>query len=180
MSAVIALWLPTTRSDACLTEPPRARQRAPRSCAFVLTGEEPYRFIVHDRDAMFSPAVADALRSMNLRVLKTPVRVPQANAFCERLIGTARRECLDHVIPLHERQLRTILAAWVPHYNRGRPYASLGPGIPEPPTMTWHERSATTFRRDIGLSRNQFSPGSITSTGLKHSRHDFLRTTTPA
>ena len=136
MSAVIALWLPKTRSDACLTEPPRARQRAPRSCAFVLTGEEPYRFIVHDRDAMFSPAVADALRSMNLRVLKTPVRVPQANAFCERLIGTARRECLDHVIPLHERQLRTILAAWVPQYNRGRPYASLGPGIPEPPTMT--------------------------------------------
>ena len=102
----------------------------------VLTGEEPYRFIVHDRDAVFSPAVDDALRSMNLRVLKTPVRVPQANAFCERLIGTARRECLDHVIPLHERQLRTILAEWVPHYNRGRPHASLGPGIPEPPTVT--------------------------------------------
>jgi transposase InsO family protein len=84
----------------------------------VLTGEEPYRFIVHDRDAVFSPAVDDALRSMNLRVLKTLVRVPQANAFCERLIGTARRECLDHVIPLHERQLRTILAEWVPLDNR--------------------------------------------------------------
>ena len=102
----------------------------------VLTGEEPYRFIVHDRDAAFSPAVDDALRSMNLRVLKTPVRAPQANAFCERLIGTARRECLDHVIPLNERHLRKILAEWVPHYNRGRPHASLGPGIPEPPTLT--------------------------------------------
>jgi putative transposase len=102
----------------------------------VLTGEEPYRFIVHDRDAAFSPAVDDALRSMSLRVLKTPVRAPQANAFCERLIGTARRECLDHVIPLHERHLRKILAEWVPHYNRGRPHASLGPGIPEPPTLT--------------------------------------------
>jgi transposase InsO family protein len=102
----------------------------------VLTGEEPYRFIVHDRDAVFSPAVDDALRSMNLRVLKTPVRVPQANTFCERLIGTARRECLDHVIPLHERQLWRTLAEWVPHYNRGRPHASLGPGIPEPPTVT--------------------------------------------
>jgi putative transposase len=102
----------------------------------VLTGEEPYRFIVHDRDAVFSPAVDDALRSMNLRVLKTPRRAPQANAFCERLIGTARRECLDHVIPLNERHLRKILAEWVPHYNRGRPHASLGPGIPEPPTLT--------------------------------------------
>ena len=102
----------------------------------VLTGDEPYRFIVHDRDAVFSPAVDDALRSMNLRVLKTPARVPQANAFCERLIGTARRECLDHVIPLNERHLRKILAEWVPHYNRGRPHASLGPGIAEPPTLT--------------------------------------------
>jgi transposase InsO family protein len=102
----------------------------------VLTGEEPYRFVVHDRDAAFSSAVDDALRAMNLRVLKTPVRAPQANAFCERLIGTARRECLDYVIPLNERHLRKILAEWVPHYNRGRPHASLGPGTPEPPTLT--------------------------------------------
>ena len=102
----------------------------------VLTGEEPYRFIVHDRDALFSPAVDDALRSMNLRVLKTPVRVPQANTFCERLIGTARRECLDHVIPLNDRHLRRILGEWLPQYNRGRPHASLGPGIPEPPTLS--------------------------------------------
>ena len=102
----------------------------------VLTDEEPYRFVVHDRDTVFAPAVDDALRSMDLRVLKTPARVPQANTFCERLIGTARRECLDHVIPLHERYLRKILAEWIPHYNRGRPHASLGPGIPELPTAT--------------------------------------------
>ena len=49
----------------------------------------------------YSPAVDNALRSVNLRILKTPVRVPQANAFCERLIGTARRECLNHVIALN-------------------------------------------------------------------------------
>ena len=102
----------------------------------VLTDEAPYRFVIHDRDAVFSPAVDDSLRSMDLGVLKTPVRMPQANTFCERLIGTARRECLDHLIPLHERHLRMILAEWVPHYNRGRPHASLGPGIPEPPTAT--------------------------------------------
>ena len=60
-----------------------------------------------------------------------PVRVPQANAFCERLIGTIRRECLDFVIALSERHLRTVLREWVTHYNRGRPHASLGPGIPD-------------------------------------------------
>jgi transposase InsO family protein len=97
----------------------------------AVTGDKPYRFLVHDRDAVFSAAVDDTLRSMDLRVLKSPARVPQANAFCERLIGTARRECLDHLIPLHERHLRKILAEWVPHYNRGRPHASLGPGIPD-------------------------------------------------
>ena len=67
---------------------------------------------------------------MGLRVLKTPVRTPQANASCERLIGTIRRECLDWLIPFHERHLRGILRAWVTHYNRGRPHASLGPGFP--------------------------------------------------
>jgi putative transposase len=100
-----------------------------RSC---VTGEEPYRFVVHDRDAIYSPAVDLALQSMNLRALKTPPSVPQANAFCERVIGTVRRECLDHLIPLNERHLRRILSAWVTHYNHGRPHASLGPGIPQP------------------------------------------------
>ncbi|HUE89776.1 MAG TPA: integrase core domain-containing protein [Vicinamibacterales bacterium] len=102
----------------------------------VLTGDEPYRFVVHDRDAVFAAAVDDTLRSMHLRVLKTPACVPQANAFCERLIGTARRECLDHFIPLNERHRRKIVAEWVLHYNRGRPHASLGPGIPEPVGLT--------------------------------------------
>ena len=53
-----------------------------------------YRFVVHDRDAIFAPAVDDALRSMSIEVLRTPPRAPQANAYCERFIGTARRECL--------------------------------------------------------------------------------------
>ena len=53
-----------------------------------------------------------------------------ANAYCERLIGTIRRECLDYLIPLSEKHLRTILKEWVAHYNQGRPHSSLGPGIP--------------------------------------------------
>jgi transposase InsO family protein len=75
--------------------------------------------------------VDGALRAMGLRVLKTPVMAPQANAYCERVIGTARRECLDWVIPLDERHLRRVLAEWIPHYNRGRPHAALGPGLPD-------------------------------------------------
>jgi len=99
-----------------------------RAC---ITGESAHRFVVHDHDAVFSTAVDRAVGAMGLRVLKTPIAVPQANAYCERVLGTARRECVDWVIPLNERHLRRVLADWVPHDNQGRPHASLGPGIPD-------------------------------------------------
>lgn len=126
-----------------ITEHPTSGWTAQQFRSF-LAGDEGYRYLVHDRDAAFSSAVDDVVKPMNLHVLKTPARVPQANAFCERLIGTARRECLDHVIPLNERHLRKIVAEWVSHYNRGRPHASLGPAIPEPvapvvPRSTGHQ-----------------------------------------
>jgi putative transposase len=124
-----------------VTEQPTAEWTA-QQFRSVRTGDEPHRFVMHDRDPVFSSAVDNVLRSMNLRVLKTPPQVPQANAFCERLIGTTRRECLDQLIPLNEQHLRKILAEWVPHYNRGRPHASLGPGIPEPSAPTVVVRSA--------------------------------------
>jgi putative transposase len=103
-----------------------------QQCRTAITGETTHRFLIHDRDTIYAPAVDRATRSMGLRVLKTLARTPQANAFCERLIGTIRRECLDWLIPLHPRHLRQILTTWVARYNRGRPHASLGPGIPEP------------------------------------------------
>jgi putative transposase len=97
----------------------------------VITGEKPYRFVLHDRDSIYSTELDSALRSLGITVLKTPFRAPQANAFCERLVGTIRRECLDFLIPLNERHVRRILKEWVAHYNQGRPHSSLGPGIPD-------------------------------------------------
>ena len=94
--------------------------------------DHPYRFVIHDRDSIFSTGLDAALATLGVRVLKTPAHAPKANAFCERLIGTIRRECLDWMIPVGERHLRRILKEWVRHYNRGRPHSSLGPGIPEP------------------------------------------------
>ena len=91
-----------------------------------------YRFLLHDRDSIFSPQLNHGIRHLGLRVLKTPVRTPQANALCERLIGTLRRECLDFMLPLTENHLRRLLHLWAHHYNAGRPHMSLGPGIPQP------------------------------------------------
>lgn len=99
----------------------------------VVPGDQSHRFVVHDHDSTYSEGVGRTIAAMGLTVLKTPVRAPQANAFCERLIGTIRRECLDFVIPLNERHVRRLLQEWVAHYNRGRPHTSLGPGISDPP-----------------------------------------------
>jgi putative transposase len=93
-------------------------------------GDHHYRFLIHDRDSIFSVEVDDELKSFGLKVLRTPVQAPKANAFCERLIGTVRRECLDYLIPLGEKHLRKTLREWVTHYNQGRPHSALGPGIP--------------------------------------------------
>ena len=98
----------------------------------AIPGGHGYQFLIHDRDSIFSSHLDEEVqRSFGLRVLRTPVRAPQANAYCERLIGTLRRECLDFMIPLNERHLRTTLRSWVAHYNKGRPHSSLGPAIPE-------------------------------------------------
>jgi transposase InsO family protein len=99
----------------------------------VVSGEQTHRWVIHDRDSIYSEDVDASVAAMGLTILKTPVRAPQANAFCERLIGTIRRECLDFVIALNERHVRSVLQEWIAHYNRGRPHASLGPGIPDPP-----------------------------------------------
>jgi putative transposase len=91
-----------------------------------------YRFLIHDRDSIYSEELDLAVRAMGVRILKTPFRSPQANSHCERLVGSLRRDCLDFLIPINERHLREILRDWKTHYCQGRPHASLGPGLPEP------------------------------------------------
>ena len=97
----------------------------------AVPSDHPYRFLIHDRDSIFSMDVDEQLKALGLKVLRTPAHALKANAYCERLVGTVRRECLDFIIPLGEKQLGRILTEWVTHYNQGRPHLSLGPGIPE-------------------------------------------------
>ena len=96
-----------------------------------ITGEEGYRFIIHDRDRIYSCELDSSLTTLGLRVLRTPYRSPRANAFCERLIGSVRRECLDFIIPFNDAHIRQTLKSWTAHYNRARPHSSLGPGMPD-------------------------------------------------
>jgi len=95
--------------------------------------EERYEYLLHDRDSIFAKHLDESIGRLGVTVLKSPPRSPEANAICERVIGTIRRECLDWLIPLSASHLRSILKSWIPHYNAGRPHMALGPGVPDPP-----------------------------------------------
>jgi transposase InsO family protein len=98
----------------------------------AIPADHGYHFLLHDRDSILSPQLDQHIRHLELKVLKTPPQSPQANALCERLLGTLRQECVDFVIPLTENHLRRLLSAWMQHYNHGRPHMALGPGMPQP------------------------------------------------
>jgi putative transposase len=114
----------------------------------AIPSDHTYRFIIHDHDAIFSDGFDASVAGLGLEVITTPVRSPQANSLCERLIGTLRRECLDWMIPLTEVHLQKTLRSWLAHYNRGRPHSSLGPGLPDPPPNSLVRRQRHRHRFD--------------------------------
>lgn len=116
----------------------------------VVGFEDPHRYLIHDRDSIFAKHLDESIKALGLNVLKSPPRSPKANAICERVIGTIRRECLDWLIPISESHLRAILKIWVEHYNRGRPHSSLGPGVPGPPSTTAAIARQSNFRHRLG------------------------------
>jgi transposase InsO family protein len=109
--------------------------------------EERYAYLLHDRDRIFAKHLDESIGRLGVKVLKSPPRSPMANALCERVIGTIRRECLDWLIPLSEHHLRRILKSWIHHYNGGRPHMSLGPGIPDSPPITTIRAASSRHRR---------------------------------
>jgi putative transposase len=88
------------------------------------------RFLVHDRDGKFSGRFDEIMRGEGVRVVKTSVRAPQANAIAERWVRSVRNECLDHVLVFGRRHLEQILRGYVTHYNAERPHRSLALAAP--------------------------------------------------
>ena len=91
--------------------------------------EEPYAYLLLDRDSIFSAELDESIQRLGLQVLKSPRRSLTANSICERVIGTIRRECLDCLIPLSEAHLRQTLKSWVT-LQPWTPTFCLGPGRP--------------------------------------------------
>ena len=100
--------------------------------------DEGPEFIIRDRDNKFGAEFDRAVMGAGSRVLKTAVQTPLMNATCERFLGSVRRECLDHVLILGEDHLRSILAAYVAHFNAGRPHQGIAQRVPSPrPDDAW-------------------------------------------
>ena len=84
-------------------------------------GECRYKYLICDNDKKFSNRFKEDLSDLfGLKLMKTSFRSPWMNGICERLIGTIRRDCLDHVIVINEEHLRTILVEYSDYYNRER------------------------------------------------------------
>ncbi len=148
--------------------------------------DHPYRFVLHDRDTIFSACDAE-LKGFGVRVLKTPVRTPKANAFCERLVGTIRRECLDLLIPLNEGHLK--VDGFFINEDAAPPGESFASAlvitIADARTLLWdrdsRSRPKPRFRLDhtgtscltvIPLQQRRFSADYTTNIGWRRRPHD--------
>jgi putative transposase len=105
-------------------------QQAPNLVMRLEEGIGWFRFLVRDRDTKFTAAFDAVFAAEGIKVLRTPVRAPRANAYAERWVGTVRRELLDRMLIVRRRQLERVLSEYAVHYNTHRPHRALGQAPP--------------------------------------------------
>ena len=127
----------------------------PRNLALNL-GERSgdFRFLIRDRGPDFTRSFDAVFQATSASILRTAVQAPRMNAICERLIGTLRRELLDHSLILGEAHLRAVLAEYQQHYNTARPHQGINQRIPSgedrPPRFTAGDfRTGQILRKPI-------------------------------
>jgi putative transposase len=90
------------------------------------------RYLLRDRDAVYGAVLSSRVRSLGIREVKSAPRSPWQNPYVERLIGTLRRECLDHTVVLNDTHLRRLLRDYLLYYHSARTHLSLEKDAPEP------------------------------------------------
>jgi len=132
----------------CTAHPTAAwvTQQARNLCWTLQEQGRSFRFLIHDRDVKFPAAFDRVFTDEGLHVIRTPYRAPNANAYAERWIRSARAECLDHLLIAGEAHLRRVLTEYVACYNEARPHQGLAQRCPValPPPV----RDGPVCRRD--------------------------------
>ncbi len=121
------------------------------------------KYLIHDNDSKFGVTFARVAKTSGIETLTTPVHAPRANALCERFLGSVRRECLDHLLILQEKQLHRVLNAYVVYFNRARPHQGIQQQIPG--------QKAGSMLSHMAVARSSPSPswvGYITTTAEVH------------
>jgi putative transposase len=117
-----------------VTEHPTAEWTA-RQLLEACAPEESLRYLIRDRDSVYGERFSRQTRMLDIREVVIAPRSPWQNAYAERVIGSIRRECLDHAVVIGERHLRAILTKYVDYYNGSRTHLSLAKDAPEPRTV---------------------------------------------
>ena len=107
------------------------------------------RYLIRDRDRAYGGDFIARARRIGIETVLTPIATPQANGIAERLIGTLRRECLDHVIVVNERHLRHVLRDFIRHYNEARPHQALALQVPDAPAQASPPTSSRILSRPV-------------------------------
>jgi hypothetical protein len=123
-----------------------------------------HRFLICHRDSKCTAAFDAAFTGADIRIIRTPIRTPRANAITERFLETLHRECLDHVLITAPRHLHVVLREYIEHYNGHRPHRSL------------HQRGPRAVVRPLGRSSGRSAPtGSAASYTSTSRSHDMTR-----
>jgi putative transposase len=88
------------------------------------------KYLIHDRDGKFGPLFTAVAHGSGTKEVETPARTPQANGICERLIGSLRRECLDHILVHDDKHLQRVVTEYTTYFNEDRPHQGIGQRIP--------------------------------------------------
>jgi putative transposase len=120
-----------------------------RNLLMQLGDKQPFRFLIHDRDTKFSRAFDEVFRTEGIKVIRTPVQAPNANAVAERWVRTVRDDCLDRILILGRRHLEHVLRVYRGHYNQHRPHRTLRLLPPSGCDPTALNTPARLHRRDL-------------------------------
>jgi len=128
-------------------------QQVIEACPFELPG----RFLVRDNDSIYGATFVKRVDSLGLEQVKTAPRAPWQNCFAERWIGSLRRECLDHIIAMNERQLRGVIARYVDYFHEDRTHLGLAKDTPTGREVEGPELGAVVAFPRVGSLHHRYA-----------------------